>query len=647
MARRPVHMKKTSLSSSKRASLRASDFAVPSERKYPINDLFHARLALTYVLTPSNAAYRDEVVRAVLARYPELQFWWAARSKGLAVPARQRVSARKVANPRKLKSAAPQLFRGDVVEYESDDYSATVVVDRMERKNGSSYLVGYEYEGFAIDLDDPENIGGPVVRLPLAGAKVTRMNPSHPMKRAQKGTRRAASGQRMVANPEREDFPIDPFELLFELYELETRVKTMPDADVRSALAESKKKLKSATDRLHRVQESGDHRAATEASQVRGHYAGMCFILETELAERGLQPFPRHGNPRREVETEEYFAAMEPTRAKYAERSPEELLIARSVALKALNKRFAGKSSREVAKALGLDPNDASIIAALEELRSGPYNINPHYEQQARRLAIARGRHVAPSGRLEQVDYRKKLRLPAHSPEELFGSLEAGIRAVKPHEDKSNRDIARALGLDAYDPLTLATLENLRDGLYTSNPRRKLPKSGEGKGIVSRAERGIGTKYRTMREGMLLEGGDVMLLPHRLPGHEGKRMTDLSEAGREWDYEYNDAKPILDLLAASKAPMLRTTTVAKKLKEEGMSVDEVFRGFAFLRSHGLLKQPRDGYVALAKANPRPATHAKRTGSRTAAQNNAAKAMKLFHSGQASSLAEAWAMLRRR
>jgi hypothetical protein len=154
------------------------------------------------------------------------------------------------------------------------------------------------------------------------------------------------------------------------------------------------------------------------------------------------------------------------------------------------------------------------FIAALEDLRSGPYNINPHYEQQARRLAIARGRHVAPSGRLEQVDYRKKLRLPAHSPEELFGSLEAGIRAVKPHEDKSNRDIARALGLDAYDPLTLATLENLRDGLYTSNPSRK----------------GV---------------------------------------------------------------------------------------------------------------------AKRSGGRTAAQSNAAKAMKLFHSGQASSLAEAWAMLRRR
>jgi hypothetical protein len=48
-----------------------------------------------------------------------------------------------------------------------------------------------------------------------------------------------------------------------------------------------------------------------------------------------------------------------------------------------------------------------------------------------------------------------------------------------------------------------------------------------------------------------------------------------------------------------------------------------------------------------KHNPRPAKHGSSRSGRTAAQSNAAKAMKLFHSGQASSLAEAWAMLRRR
>ena len=37
--------------------------------------------------------------------------------------------------------------------------------------------------------------------------------------------------------------------------------------------------------------------------------------------------------------------------------------------------------------------------------------------------------------------------------------------------------------------------------------------------------------------------------------------------------------------------------------------------------------------------------AKRSGGRTAAQSNAARAMKLFHSGKASSLAEAWDIIR--
>jgi hypothetical protein len=113
MARRPVHIPKTVLSPRKRATLRASDFAVPSERKYPINDLFHARLALTYVLAPSNAAYRDDVVRAVMARYPELQFWWASRSKGVEAKrttrkatSRRMPGQRMVANPRRSNPAA-------------------------------------------------------------------------------------------------------------------------------------------------------------------------------------------------------------------------------------------------------------------------------------------------------------------------------------------------------------------------------------------------------------------------------------------------------------------------------------------------------------------------------------------------------------
>ena len=64
------------------------------------------------------------------------------------------------------------------------------------------------------------------------------------------------------------------------------------------------------------------------------------------------------------------------------------------------------------------------------------------------------------------------------------------------------------------------------------------------------------------------------------------------------------------------------------------------------RAERLRRNPlsEDGAVV---SNPRRKGAANRAGKRTAAQGNAAKAMRLFHSGQASSLAEAWAMLRRR
>lgn len=99
MARRSVHMKKSVLSAKSRKALPASAFAVPSERKFPINDLYHGRLALIYVMSPSNAAYREEVVDAVLSRYPELRFFWESRSKNLAKRRRAAPAARIAANP--------------------------------------------------------------------------------------------------------------------------------------------------------------------------------------------------------------------------------------------------------------------------------------------------------------------------------------------------------------------------------------------------------------------------------------------------------------------------------------------------------------------------------------------------------------------
>jgi hypothetical protein len=74
------------LTQGQRSALPDSDFAVPLERKYPINDLRHGQLALTYVMAPSNKRYRFQVMSRVFPRYPSLINWWPTTEKGREIP---------------------------------------------------------------------------------------------------------------------------------------------------------------------------------------------------------------------------------------------------------------------------------------------------------------------------------------------------------------------------------------------------------------------------------------------------------------------------------------------------------------------------------------------------------------------------------
>jgi hypothetical protein len=86
--------RKGALTPSQRSSLPDRDFAVLQARggmrirKYPIHDRRHGQIALTYVMSPSNAKYRERVKAAVFARYPDLRSWWdrtnRARQQGVA-----------------------------------------------------------------------------------------------------------------------------------------------------------------------------------------------------------------------------------------------------------------------------------------------------------------------------------------------------------------------------------------------------------------------------------------------------------------------------------------------------------------------------------------------------------------------------------
>lgn len=90
------HLAKTVLTTKRRASLPANAFVFPRERRFPIHDLYHGRLALIYVLSPSHAKSRDLVVEAVLSRYPQLQSFWREKSRALSTRSK---SMRIIENP--------------------------------------------------------------------------------------------------------------------------------------------------------------------------------------------------------------------------------------------------------------------------------------------------------------------------------------------------------------------------------------------------------------------------------------------------------------------------------------------------------------------------------------------------------------------
>lgn len=60
------------LTPKKRRRLRKTSFAIPSERKYPINDLSHARNALAMVAAHGTASEKRQVRAAVRRKYPSI-----------------------------------------------------------------------------------------------------------------------------------------------------------------------------------------------------------------------------------------------------------------------------------------------------------------------------------------------------------------------------------------------------------------------------------------------------------------------------------------------------------------------------------------------------------------------------------------------
>ena len=65
---------KDKLTDAEREKLSASDFVFPKDRSWPIHDLKHGKIALTWALWPQHKDVAKKVIKAVFARYPELRF---------------------------------------------------------------------------------------------------------------------------------------------------------------------------------------------------------------------------------------------------------------------------------------------------------------------------------------------------------------------------------------------------------------------------------------------------------------------------------------------------------------------------------------------------------------------------------------------
>jgi len=70
------------LSSKKRGRMKASSFALPGKRKYPINDKSHARNALARVAQHGTPAEKKSVRAKVTKKFPSLKKKRGKRSSG-------------------------------------------------------------------------------------------------------------------------------------------------------------------------------------------------------------------------------------------------------------------------------------------------------------------------------------------------------------------------------------------------------------------------------------------------------------------------------------------------------------------------------------------------------------------------------------
>ena len=213
------------------------------------------------------------------------------------------------------------------------------------------------------------------------------------------------------------------------------------------------------------------------------------------------------------------------------------------------------------------------------------------------------------------------------------------------------------------------------DGAVVSNPRRgggrAAQKAGlkKGQSLMSRAAAAYRAgEYASMQDALrgvsdggrkhnpLSEDGAVVSNPRSAKGSRYVNVTLSTAKGQtireaRYDHPWFGTYKLdeIALEEARNAPIGSIITIRDGRLEDRYKVVDVphisgkLRGIQKMRRRNPLSE--DGAVVSNPRRKGGKGKAKRSGGRTAAQSNAAKAMKLFHSGQASSLGEAWEMVR--
>jgi hypothetical protein len=571
MKRAPVHLTKSVLSKGTRSRLPASDFVFAAERRFPIPDLYHGRLALIYVMSPSLSADRDTVVRSVLARYPELRSFWESRfTKRRARPARPAtVSARR----RERRITNPS----------SEDNMPIYVVNPLAYDETDVVMVGKPRHRL-IRARTSGKPGRRSERLTLPSSELHALNPKTGA--AFCGAGRNRKGVVVGDKLHKADKKLVTCMRCIKILKLNDVDRTVPGIERRLAITERMLKPSSAKKReKHLMIKGGDQGRHVSGS---GHFISShkpYRIFKERTAATGGPMFRGTEDIK---DFEKYVGWMgKPTQTIGEKRSA--ILAARKAAAEAARtaegrRRRAESGFEETLSMMGeFSPMG---FEEMETLRTSA--------EMSRRGRL--GAAAAAKSRAEGVAADAARRAAAKTPYTLLAGEE--FRDNPRRGRKSSR--AQKAGLAKGQSLMQQAAAAYRAGKYAS---------------MQDALRGVARKRNPLSEDGMIVNGVAAYRKMKKP-----------------------AKKSVKAKGPSASDRARFESILERVREQNRK-KAMSKAAAAKRASARVSYAAEEYMD----NPR------RKGSKAAksAQGNAAKAMSLYRSGRADSLAEAWAMVKRR